>query len=89
MENASLRESLASVQKELISLLNRRQAMRQEESSVSVLSFFYNDVIPGPPFPSVYIMVAVETASFGQKLLYSSAVESGYCVTTFSRGRCH
>ena len=38
MENASLRESLASVQKELISLLNRRQARRQEEPDVSAVS---------------------------------------------------
>lgn len=37
MENASLRESLASVQKELISLLNRRQARQQEEPSVSLV----------------------------------------------------
>ena len=37
MENASLRESLASVQKELMSLLNRRQARQQEETSVSLV----------------------------------------------------
>ena len=37
MENASLRESLASVQKELISLLNRRQARRKEEPDVSAV----------------------------------------------------
>ena len=37
MENASLRESLASVQKELISLLNRRQTRRKEEPDVSAV----------------------------------------------------
>lgn len=32
VENGSLRESLASMQRELVSLLNQRQARRQEPS---------------------------------------------------------
>ena len=64
MENASLRESLASVQKELISLLNRRQARRKEEPDVSavcaclclsvlVCTYVYSGVVTSNVSPSV------------------------------------
>ena len=53
MENASLRESLASVQKELISLLKAKRRSQTSVLSVLVCTYVYSSVVTSNVSPLV------------------------------------